>query len=970
MISAESVKKSWSANNPNTTSSNGGEISAQSVKDTWNNPRPTTSAQQPQQPQQNLGQKIVSGIKNFFTPTPTPPTPVQSQLSSVGTQQSNLQKSGVQLQPLDIQPISAEQIKNTHLNPQNNQSLSQNLQGKNVTLNTGEAPAPLRETKASQEAEQSAKWQRDIVLNFDATTAALYRLFGTKQGKSLNTDQLQLLKDNGFLNPNGTISTGRTAKGMVQNELVGLSLVGGATMLANPATIPAMLKTMAEFTVVKTAIDKTIMKKIKDIPAYKTSSQSTKDWIDVIEIVGEAVAVGAIQKYGPKAIDYFTKQEITNYNLPKTVTLDPTQVRDIYQTGKLTTVEEQELYGRLGLTSTEARNAINSGVKIDIPTEKVVSIVDRSWWAKVKGVFGLPEATPEVTKGFGGVTIKQAPAGLLAGVGENPIPMPPITPPTTEPYYALVKPDEVASITKNGLQPNQEGYVNLVTKAGIDRVTKLGSTSGKSVLMEVRPPTIDSTTKDSAAVKGVIPPENIKVIENVNQPKVVSKPLEPLAQEARKYGSAEEFVKNNVIEMPLDKSKPRGGLGETTDPLSYDKLTTTTDKSPIKLKYTLTDGTWTIIDGNTRIRTALANGDKTIKANVSFWRPQDAETFFNQSKGVGVEPLAQEMVTLYHASPDMPTKGNWRKGTMFADTEQNARYYAESHHRGNITVEKVEVPKSLVEKNKTNNIYNLKEEYPVNQSKGVGVIEKGGRNLMEIENGDLTLPELKSKISIAIEGKEDPDLINQIKKDIASREKPKIALAPKPKVVIKPKVVSVPRTQLPVGKETKVASTLEARVRKTLDNVSQEQIDRLGLSTYKQMTNESQIKQASDYVIKNPDEALKVLQGDIEPPKGLLKNSIYVAAVNNATDNISLMTKLASLQSTRFGQEIEILKEINKNSPVKFLDQVIKFRADAVQKKLGKPVEKSIGDEVTKIKKEIKAPTKWDWNTFIDSIEC
>lgn len=73
----------------------------------------------------------------------------------------------------------------------------------------------------------------------------------------------------------------------------------------------------------------------------------------------------------------------------------------------------------------------------------------------------------------------------------------------------------------------------------------------------------------------------------------------------------------------------------------------------------------------------------------------------------------EEMITLYHASPNMPTKGNWRKGTYFADTEQNARYYAESHHRGDITVVQVKIPKKLLEKMKTNNIHILREKYPI-----------------------------------------------------------------------------------------------------------------------------------------------------------------------------------------------------------------------------------------------------------------
>lgn len=48
--------------------------------------------------------------------------------------------------------------------------------------------------------------------------------------------------------------------------------------------------------------------------------------------------------------------------------------------------------------------------------------------------------------------------------------------------------------------------------------------------------------------------------------------------------------------------------------------------------------------------------------------------------------------------------------------------------------------------------------------------EKDGRNLMEFENADLDLPELKKKLMIAEEGHEDPELIDLIKNDVDQRE--------------------------------------------------------------------------------------------------------------------------------------------------------------------------------------------------------
>lgn len=58
--------------------------------------------------------------------------------------------------------------------------------------------------------------------------------------------------------------------------------------------------------------------------------------------------------------------------------------------------------------------------------------------------------------------------------------------------------------------------------------------------------------------------------------------------------------------------------------------------------------------------------------------------------------------------------------------------------------------------------------------------KKEGRNLIELENADLSLPELKRKLEIAVEGKDD-DLIGVMKKDIDQREKELIDLAKKEK---------------------------------------------------------------------------------------------------------------------------------------------------------------------------------------------
>ena len=193
----------------------------------------------------------------------------------------------------------------------------------------------------------------------------------------------------------------------------------------------------------------------------------------------------------------------------------------------------------------------------------------------------------------------------------------------------------------------------------------------------------------------------------------------------------------------------------------------------------------------------------------------------------------------------------------------------------------------------------------------------------------------------------------------------------KPKEPEVTKTVSVPREQLPVGEGEKKVSQLAERVKKSLDSIKPDQIESLGETKYKEMNNEETIKAASEYVIKNPEEAIKVLKGDVAPPKGLPINSIYVAMANNAVGNFALATKLATLRSTRLGQEIEILKELTPNNPITIMSEIYKVRADAFQKRYaGKSIERVKQQAVDKGLKKMKPPKIADWGEIIKMVRC
>ena len=185
------------------------------------------------------------------------------------------------------------------------------------------------------------------------------------------------------------------------------------------------------------------------------------------------------------------------------------------------------------------------------------------------------------------------------------------------------------------------------------------------------------------------------------------------------------------------------------------------------------------------------------------------------------------------------------------------------------------------------------------------------------------------------------------------------------------RVVEVPREQLPIGEGKEKISRLEARVKEALGKISPEDQEKLGLTTYNQMNKKENISKAVDYVTKNQEEALKVLEGKAETPKGIARNSIYVAMENMAKGDVELARKLASLSSTRMGQELSILSELDPESPVRIMRDIIKIREGEFKRKYkGRTTEQAKNKVVEDIKKSVKLPDRIAWTNFLKSIEC
>lgn len=131
---------------------------------------------------------------------------------------------------------------------------------------------------------------------------------------------------------------------------------------------------------------------------YNLPSESV-GLLELVDFVAKGAVLHGIYKKSPGLIDAFTKQTITKYNLPKNVYFTPEAVRSVFTTdGSKITAEGNDFVKSLGLKGESLRDAINNGVTITIPGEKLVTIADKPYWAKLKTKLGFePVSNTTVT---------------------------------------------------------------------------------------------------------------------------------------------------------------------------------------------------------------------------------------------------------------------------------------------------------------------------------------------------------------------------------------------------------------------------------------------------------------------------------------------------------------------------------------------------------------------------------------------
>jgi len=128
------------------------------------------------------------------------------------------------------------------------------------------------------------------------------------------------------------------------------------------------------------------------------------------------------------------------------------------------------------------------------------------------------------------------------------------------------------------------------------------------------------------------------------------------------------------------------------------------------------------------------------------------------------------------------------------------------------------------------------------------------------------------------------------------------------------------------------------------------------LATYQQVTKADQTKRAAKFVEDRYDDALAVVRGQMEAPDGLLDNAVALALAKQAelTGDAALAIRLASLRSTRAGQEISMLTEADPLSVVSSIESIIKARQGKMARASGGGIQKNSAASANKAAAETK----------------
>lgn len=216
--------------------------------------------------------------------------------------------------------------------------------------------------------------------------------------------------------------------------------------------------------------------------------------------VGTAKAGKTIKSVGIDAFEKLTKNVIDESGSAKTLQLTPDQVREINR--GLGTKANLDLISSLGMDSKGWKDAVLNGINVTIPSEKIMRIIDKPYWEKVKKIFNQePTNKTKVTSlagvdktGFGGYLTEEAgkmsipPKEMKASVEGSDL-------------RGTEVGNKINDMATRAEVAGKDLSVDLTGQTGTKLVTPDGNTIGISIIPPKFTPNINTTSPEAPGQK-------------------------------------------------------------------------------------------------------------------------------------------------------------------------------------------------------------------------------------------------------------------------------------------------------------------------------------------------------------------------------------------------------------------------------------------------------------------------------------
>ena len=286
------------------------------------------------------------------------------------------------------------------------------------------------------------------------------------------------------------------------------AIVGGAAPLAIAATALKTVLGVSAFMGIDEAINATASKiagkehqwfsgkSATDILAPEDTSQAAKD----LGWMAQLVASGILLKGGYEALksaknlriaEKYYKDKLTVHSIKPEVTITPEQLREFHgnQRPEIISKEVSDLLKDLGLSRAEYVKALKNGLEVSFGAEKLIYLVDKPYFKKLKSILGIPSVPRLISKEEFARGYRMRPAGLIEapkegkqeGASAQPSPQPPVQPTPAEPRVetpAEVAKEQVRSIVaktaETVLEKTDLGNRTAALSEALQEVNKLG----------------------------------------------------------------------------------------------------------------------------------------------------------------------------------------------------------------------------------------------------------------------------------------------------------------------------------------------------------------------------------------------------------------------------------------------------------------------------------------------------------------